>query len=97
MTLTKAKVFSWLREAVSSRSQFFGELFSCPYCMSHWLAFIGVLVFRPALAICPVPYLGPVAEVALSTFVVVALNAPIARLIFSAYAAMGALAEEEEE
>jgi Mn2+/Fe2+ NRAMP family transporter len=38
-TITKERVFAAVRERLGGHDTFFGYLFSCPYCMSHWLAF----------------------------------------------------------
>lgn len=88
MTLTMAPVFRDLRVFIARRSSFLGGLFGCPYCMSHWLALFGVLFFRPVLVPCPTPYVGPILEVLLSAFAVVMVNAPLAYVIFKAYAPM---------
>jgi hypothetical protein len=50
MTVTKSTVMEPFREGIKSHSQWFGKLFSCPYCFSHWTAFVlvwlsGVKVF----------------------------------------------------
>lgn len=49
ITITKTKVFEGVRGWISGRSDFFGKLFKCPYCLSHWLAAAGVLWYRPLL------------------------------------------------
>jgi hypothetical protein len=84
MTLTKAKVFAKLRRTVKSRSAFLGELFDCPYCMSHWVAFFTVAVFRPR----PVLSGWIIADLALSAFVMVALAPFFAGKIFHTYNGM---------
>jgi hypothetical protein len=38
-TLTRERIFLWLREALGGKETFFGYLASCPYCASHYLAF----------------------------------------------------------
>jgi ABC-type phosphate/phosphonate transport system permease subunit len=49
MTLTKAKLFSPIRDRIDNRSEWFGELVGCPYCMSHWLAFAATAVYQPRI------------------------------------------------
>lgn len=44
LTLTKGKIFRTPRMAISKRSSFLRGLFSCPYCMSHWLSALIVLI-----------------------------------------------------
>lgn len=43
ITLSRAKVFGWLRSWIASKSPKAGELISCDYCTSHWIA-VGVMV-----------------------------------------------------
>jgi len=38
MTLSKAKIFAWLREWLLVHVPFVGKLLSCPYCTSHWVS-----------------------------------------------------------
>ena len=83
MTLTKAKVFSPLRQAVKAKSKFLGDLFSCPYCMSHWVSFLLVLVFQPR----PIQVWLPV-DLLLSAFIMVALAPLFAYLIYHVYNGM---------
>jgi len=45
MTITKSSLFSGFREKTSKIGKLFRELFNCPYCLSHWIAIIGVLTF----------------------------------------------------
>lgn len=49
MTLTKATISKSLREKIKSKSKFFGELLSCPYCTSHWIHAILVIFCRPLI------------------------------------------------
>jgi hypothetical protein len=49
MTVGRSNVFAPLRTFVDDRSRWFGELVSCPYCVSHWLAFAAVAVYRPRI------------------------------------------------
>jgi len=69
MTITKAKVTIPLRNAIIRRSAWFGELFSCPYCMNHWLAVSIVAVYRPVIVDSGFYLL----DLAVSALVVVAL------------------------
>lgn len=41
-----------LRERIQERSKFFGDLFSCCYCLSHWVAVIIVIIFSVRLFDC---------------------------------------------
>ena len=39
-TISKSSIFKQVRFIINKYSSFFGELFSCPYCISHWISFI---------------------------------------------------------
>lgn len=45
-TIAKTKVTAPLRVKIMLRNEWFGNLFSCPYCLSHWLSFGAVAVYR---------------------------------------------------
>lgn len=47
VTITMASIFDVPRERLKAKSEFWGKLFSCPYCLSHWLAVVGIIFFRP--------------------------------------------------
>lgn len=62
LTISKAEVFAFFRAWVDRRTDaafeakhlkrvkawmFFGELVNCPYCMSHWAAFVATAVYQP--------------------------------------------------
>ena len=49
MTLTKAMIFKPLRDKIKSKSDFFGDLFTCPYCMSHWVNLLLLELTQPSL------------------------------------------------
>lgn len=72
-TVARTKVAESLRRAVKQRSEWFGTLVSCPYCLSHWLSFGAVLIYRPRLVrlIWPLDLLvSAMAIVAVATFVI---------------------------
>ena len=72
VTLCKAGIFRGLRRFVASRSKWLGELIHCPYCASHWISLLLVVVYRPCLTrgnIAILDYLVSVlAIVAMATF-----------------------------
>ncbi len=84
MTITKAKVSKPLRDAIINRNKWFGELFSCPNCMSHWLAFAAVAIYRPVVVNCGVY----VIDLCTSVLVVVALASFSSYLIYRAIGSM---------
>ena len=48
-TLSESKLFLPLRERVKQRIPLLGELFSCGYCLGHWVSYGLVAVYRPRL------------------------------------------------
>lgn len=49
VTVSKARVFASFRSWVASKNAWFGELISCSYCTSHWVALALTAVYRPKL------------------------------------------------
>lgn len=46
--VTESKLFKPLRESVGKES-LLGQLLSCGYCFSHWVALVLVVIYRPRL------------------------------------------------
>lgn len=46
-TISKGSIFGPLREWIIMRNLWLGKLATCPYCMSHWVAFLAMLIFHP--------------------------------------------------
>lgn len=61
-TIARTKVFQSFRLAILRRGQtskfmaWLGGLVTCPYCLSHWFAAAGTLVFFPRLTGGPVVF-----------------------------------------
>ncbi len=49
VTISKARIFASVREWVTAHSTWLGELISCSYCTSHWVAIAFVAIYRPVL------------------------------------------------
>lgn len=81
VTISLSKVFKNLRDNISSRNAWLGELVSCPYCFSHWLSFLAVLVYRPQVLEGGAPFL----NLFLTAFVLVCLASLFGGLIYRAY------------
>ena len=45
-TITKTTMFDWLRDMLEPENPLW-KLLSCPYCMSHWIGALFVLVYLP--------------------------------------------------
>ena len=84
MTMTKAKVTLPLRERIKKRNEWLGELFSCPYCFSHWVSLVAVAIARPVLTDSGIY----IFDLSISVLVVIALAAMFAGLIYRSIAAM---------
>lgn len=48
-TVTRTKITAGLRDWTMKHNKWLGQLLSCPFCLSHWLAAIGVLIYQPRL------------------------------------------------
>ena len=79
LTITKTKVFKPFREAVAKRSYWLGELFSCPYCLSHWLSFGAVALFKPVVVSCGFFFL---VDYAVSAFIIVGVAGLLSGAIY---------------
>ena len=49
MTVTQTELFAAFREWTAKKNALMGHLFHCFYCLSHWVVFGGMAVYRPAL------------------------------------------------
>lgn len=48
LVIAKSKFFRWLRDYFFNRGHnFIHELLSCPYCISHWIAFVMTIIHPP--------------------------------------------------
>jgi hypothetical protein len=62
-TIAKERIFASVRDRCGGRESWLGYLVSCPYCVSHWIAF--VLVPLTSTYAVDVPHAwGPVATIA---------------------------------
>lgn len=48
-TITETKLFEPFRLWLEKKSQFLGKLFTCGYCLGHWVAFFLVVIYQPRL------------------------------------------------
>jgi hypothetical protein len=49
-TISSTEATMGFRGWVVKRSLWLGKLLACPYCLSHWLAFAAVAIYRPWLS-----------------------------------------------
>ena len=48
-TVTETKLFAPFREWLRPKSSLIGDLFSCGYCLGHWIAFGLTAIYQPRL------------------------------------------------
>jgi hypothetical protein len=46
-TLAEMHIFQGLRSFMNRKSDFFGSLFSCPFCLSFWISGVICMVYKP--------------------------------------------------
>jgi hypothetical protein len=78
VTITRGSLFSNLRDWMWGKGEFVGNLFSCPYCISHWLSLIMVLCGNPLLIIHPY-------ELVLKVFSVIGISMGCGWIVYKAY------------
>jgi hypothetical protein len=87
MTITKSNVMAWFRSRVAVLGSWFEELFQCPYCLSHWLAALGVIVL----------FKGTLIQLIVAIMAVVTLSSFASLGITYFFLALDALDEGSEE
>lgn len=81
LVLTKSAVLNGLHSWLEKRSPFVGEMLSCPWCTSHWVALGLVLAFGP-VAIGQ-GWLAWLLAYPVSVFALVALSTATMRFMYS--------------
>ena len=97
-TVTKEKIFAPLREKLGGDETWAGYLVSCPYCFSHWVAF--VLVPITGLYYVHIPWDWWIADEVASWFlsaILVTVIAAFLRIVFFLIDEKQALARKEKE
>ncbi len=90
MTISKSKLFVPPRKWIKNRSTFLGGGLACPYCTSHWVALVLMLIYFPRLLHCGIIAI----DFCVETMMVVAMASVTAWVIYSAYAAMTSSEEQ---
>lgn len=82
-TISRERICEPLRTRLGGKETWLGYLVSCPYCVSHWIAFVLVPI-TGTLPVHVVPRLGPAAGVVrwLLSSILVAVLAAFFRVIF---------------
>lgn len=82
LTITKASIFRPARRRIADKNAWLGDLITCPYCMSHWLAFAAVIVYHTRIVHSRIYLL----DLLVSAFMAVALASVWSGLILWAFA-----------
>ena len=87
MSMTQGSIFAPFRTWIAAKSNWLGELFACFFCLSHWVTFAAVALFRPRPLRCGFW----LADLAVSAFAIIALATITSGIIFSVFLAAGAV------
>lgn len=82
-TISRERIFKPVRDKLGGKDTWAGYLISCPYCLSHWLAFGMVPLFD--MRILTIPHDWPVAAPVLEWFfnaILVVMAAAFLRMLF---------------
>ncbi|HYO76008.1 MAG TPA: DUF1360 domain-containing protein [Thermoanaerobaculia bacterium] len=85
MTMTQGSIFAAFRTFVSERSKWLGELVSCFYCLSHWVAISAVVLLQPR----PVRSHALALDLIVALFAIIAMSTIVSGLIFTVFLAAG--------
>ena len=78
VTVTRGSIFEFFRNWMWSYGEFVGNLFSCPYCLSHWVSLGIVLWGNPGLIHRPY-------ELVLSVFSVTGISMVMGLIVYKSY------------
>lgn len=90
VTTSKARVFTSVRSWIASHNKWLGDLVSCTYCTSHWIAIAFVAIYRPVVIKQWI-----VVDLVVSMFVTVAISAVMSGLITKLNPFHGDVADHE--
>ncbi|MBX5460852.1 MAG: DUF1360 domain-containing protein [Steroidobacteraceae bacterium] len=84
MSFTQGSMFEPIRSWIAARHALMGELARCFFCLSHWIAFAGIAIYRPR------PLRGVLAaDLVIAAFVAIAVATVVSGLMFAAFLAAG--------
>ena len=78
VTVTRGSLFEFFRERMWSYGEWLGGLFSCPYCLAHWVAVVVVLWGNPGLVHHPY-------ELVLRVFSVIGISMVCGLIVYKSY------------
>ncbi|MCP1714160.1 glucan phosphoethanolaminetransferase (alkaline phosphatase superfamily) [Kerstersia gyiorum] len=89
ITITHTEVFAPLRAWTQKLGHMVGYLFQCFYCMSHWVVFLGILIYRPRIRL--------LADLVVSAFFTLTLSAFVSGIFFKVFLTAMAMKVREKE
>lgn len=84
MSFTQGSMFDALRAWIMRQNKLLGELARCFFCMSHWIAFAGVAIYRPRPLQAHL-----LVDLIVAAFAIVTLATLASGLMFAAFFAAG--------
>jgi hypothetical protein len=81
MVVSRSTIFNSFHNWLEKRSVYLEDLLSCPWCLSHWVALVFTIIYRPLVItswLIPVDYF-------VTVMVMTVIAAITARIIYSAY------------
>jgi hypothetical protein len=91
MSFTQGSMFDPLRAWIMRKNKLLGELAKCFFCLSHWLAFGGVAIYRPR----PLQ-LHLLVDLIVAAFVIVTFATLASGLMFAAFLGAGQMHQLRE-
>lgn len=92
-TITQTELFVPVRAWTQKLGHMIGYLFTCFYCMSHWVVAAGILIYRPVL----ISSGNLVVDLVVSAFFTITLAAFISGFIFKVFLTAIAMKIKEKE
>ena len=92
-TITMTELFAPLRAWAPKLGHMIGYLFSCFYCMSHWVVIAAVLLYQPRL----IHSSSLVADLVVSTFFTITLSALVCGLLFQVFRTAMSMKVQQKE
>jgi hypothetical protein len=84
VSFTQGSMFEPLRKWLALRNKLIGELAHCFFCMSHWIVFAGIAIYRPR----PLQ-LSLFADLVVAAFLGVAIATIVSGMMFGAFLLAG--------
>lgn len=93
ITITHTEVFAPLRAWTLKLGHMIGYLFQCFYCMTHWIVFLGILIYQPRVITSG----SLIADLVISAFFTITLSAFVSGIFFKAFLTAMAMKVREKE